>query len=205
VTIVSINALYPFNVWFVDLPSRAERLPDYAAAYGAETLVMGPLNDGSEVAHAYLVVALREMVPILRARGLTGLVEPLGFPISSLRTKAEAVSAIEETAGADVYRLADDAFHRHLAGETEFFSALTGLVHISGVVENEAGVDAMLDAHRLLVDGADRLGNLAQIRTLLDQGYEGPFSFEPFAAEVHARSDRAEALRTSMAHLSAGL
>ena len=32
VTILSINALYPFNVWSGDLPARAVALADYAAA-----------------------------------------------------------------------------------------------------------------------------------------------------------------------------
>ena len=31
VTILSINALYPFNVWSGDLPERAEKMADYAA------------------------------------------------------------------------------------------------------------------------------------------------------------------------------
>ena len=35
VTIVSINALYPLNVWGGDLPARAEAMADYAAACGA--------------------------------------------------------------------------------------------------------------------------------------------------------------------------
>ena len=36
VTILSINALYPFNVWSGDLPARAVALADYAAACGAQ-------------------------------------------------------------------------------------------------------------------------------------------------------------------------
>ena len=36
VTILSINALYPFNVWSGDLPARAVALADYAAACGAK-------------------------------------------------------------------------------------------------------------------------------------------------------------------------
>ena len=57
---------------------------------------MCPLNDGTPVAHADLVAALKAMAPILRERGLFGLVEPLGFPISSMRTKQQAVAAIDE-------------------------------------------------------------------------------------------------------------
>ncbi|WP_353851092.1 TIM barrel protein, partial [Acidiphilium sp.] len=87
VDILSINALYPFNVWSGDVPARALALADYAQACGARALVMCPLNDGTPVPHGDLVAALRELVPILRQHGITGLVEPLGFPVSSLRTK----------------------------------------------------------------------------------------------------------------------
>jgi 2-keto-myo-inositol isomerase len=204
VTILSINALYPFNVWSGDLPERAVNLADYAAACGAEALVMCPLNDGTKVAHEDLVEALRQMAPILRERGLTGLVEPLGFPVSSMRTKAEALRAIDAAGGADVYMLVHDTFHHHLAGETEVFPNRTGLVHISGVTDPDVAVDDMLDAHRVLVDGADRLENLPQIRALLAAGYKGPFSFEPFAEEVQNLANPEIALRESADFVDAG-
>lgn len=205
VEIVSINALYPFNVWSGDLPAKALALADYAAASGAKALVMCPLNDGTKVSFDDLVAALSGMKPILQERGLTGLVEPLGFPISSLRTKAEALRAIDAAGGGDVYRLVHDTFHHHLAGETAFFPSRTGLVHISGVVDPAVAVDDMLDAHRVLVDGADRLENVAQIKALIAAGFDGPFSFEPFAEEVHALTDPEAAVRESIAYVSAHL
>lgn len=205
VAIISINALYPFNVWSGDLPSRAEAMADYAAACGAKALVMCPLNEGEPVAFDSLVTALGAIGPILRARGLTGLVEPLGFPVSSLRTKAEAARAIAAAGGGDVYRLVHDTFHHHLAGETALFPAETGLVHISGVADPAVMVADMLDAHRVLVDDADRLGNLPQIRALLAAGYAGPFSFEPFATEVHEAADPKGAMKASMDFVSAKL
>ena len=205
VSIISINALYPFNVWSGDLPARAEAMADYAAACGAKALVMCPLNDGSPVGFNDLVAALVAMKPILQTRGLTGLVEPLGFPISSLRTKAEAIAAIKAAGGEDVYRLVHDTFHHHLAGETEFFPEWTGLVHISGVTDPEVPVADMLDLHRGLVDGQDRLQNLSQIRALRYAGFEGPYSFEPFAAEVHDLADPQAALQASMDHIRATL
>jgi len=205
VTILSINALYPFNVWSGDLPERAVKMADYAQAAGAKALVMCPLNDGNEVFFDDLVAALRAMKPILEERGLTGLVEPLGFPISSMRKKSTAIEAIKAAGGEGVYKLMHDTFHHHLAGETEFFPDWTGLVHISGVTDPEVAVDDMLDAHRVLVDGADRLENLPQIRALLDAGYDGPFSFEPFATEVHDAADPEAELKTSMDHIRSAL
>lgn len=203
VTILSINALYPFNLWSGDLPARAEALADYAAACGARAVVMCPLNDGRPVGHSRTVAALEAFAPLLRARGLGGLVEPLGFPVSSMRTKGEAVAAIEEAAGWDVYRLLHDTFHHHLSGETAIYPRRTGLVHISGVADPAVAVAAMLDAHRVLVDDRDRLENVAQIRALSAGGYEGPFSFEPFAAEVLELADPETALADSIAHLRA--
>ena len=205
VTIISINALYPFNVWSGDLPARAVAMADYAAASGAKALVMCPLNDGTPVSFDDLVTALKAMKPILRERGLTGFAEPLGFPISSLRTKAEAIRAIDAAGGGDVYRLVHDTFHHHLAGETEFFPERTGLVHISGVIDPAVSVADMLDAHRVLVDGGDRLENIAQIRTLEAAGYRGPYSFEPFATEVHELKDPAAAVKGSIDYISRAL
>lgn len=205
ITILSINALYPFNVWSGDLPDRAAKMADYAHDCGALSLVMCPLNDGTPVAFDDLVAALGEMKPILEEGGLTGLIEPLGFPVSSLRTKAEAVRAVEAAGGREFYKLVHDTFHHHLAGEAEIFPKWTGLVHISGVVDPSVPVDGMLDEHRVLVDGADRLENLAQIEALREAGYDGPFSYEPFAAEIHALGDPESALRESMDFVRSGV
>ena len=43
---------------------------------------------------------------------------------------------------------------------------------------------------------------MPQIRALLARGFEGPFSFEPFAPEVHALTDAEAALRASMAQVT---
>lgn len=202
VSIVSINALYPFNVWSGDLPTRAVALADYAKASGAKALVMCPLNDGTKVSFEDLVTALKAMKPILEDRGLIGLVEPLGFPISSLRTKEEALKAIKAAGGEGVYKLVHDTFHHHLAGEAKFFPEETGLVHISGVVDPDVPVADMLDGHRVLVDAGDRLENIAQIKALKAAGYNGVFSFEPFASEVHELKDPVGAVKDSIGHIN---
>jgi 2-keto-myo-inositol isomerase len=205
VAIISINALNPFNVWSGDLADKAVSLADYARACGAKALVMCPLNDGGNVPFNALVAALKSIKPILEDRDLTGLVEPLGFPISSMRTKKEAVAAIEEADGKAVFRLVHDTFHHHLAGETEFFPESTGLVHISGVADPDMAVSDMLDPHRVLVEKEDRLENLAQIKMLLAAGFDGPYSFEPFAPGVHELADPETAIRRSMEFINAQL
>lgn len=154
---------------------------------------------------AALREALSGLAPILAAADLLGLIEPLGFAECSLRLKREAVEAIDAVGGADRFKLVHDTFHHVVAGETEVFPERTGLVHISGVDDPSVGRDAMRDPHRVLVTANDRLDNLGQIAALRAGGYEGPFSFEPFAASV-ATSPTIEAdLRASMDLLRAGL
>jgi 2-keto-myo-inositol isomerase len=201
VTLLSINALYPFNVWNEERRAQTEKFAAYAAECGALALVMCPLNEGKPVAQESLVAALAAIKPILVAHGIKGLVEPLGFEVSSLRRKADAIAAIQAAGGESVFKLVHDTFHHHLAGETEFFAEWTGLVHISGVIDPAVSVADMLDAHRVLVDQRDRLGNVAQIRALQAAGYAGPFSFEPFATEVQELADPQAALADSMAWL----
>jgi len=201
VNLLTINALYPFNVWNEERRAKAERLAAYAAECGAEALVMCPLNEGRPVSQEALVEALTAIKPILIAHGIKGLVEPLGFGVSSLRRKADAIAAIKAAGGEGVFKLVHDTFHHHLAGETEFYPEWTGLVHISGVADTTVSVAEMLDAHRVLVDKRDRLGNVAQINVLLATGYQGLFSFEPFANEVQDLADPQSALAESMAWL----
>jgi len=201
VNLLSINALYPFNVWNEERRVQTEKLAAYAAACGAEALVMCPLNEGKPVSQAALVEALKAIKPILLTHGIKGLVEPLGFGVSSLRAKAEAIAAIQAAGGEGLFKLVHDTFHHHLAGETEFYPEWTGLVHISGVADADVSVASMLDAHRVLVDKRDRLGNVAQIRALKAAGYNGPYSFEPFATEVQELSDPKTALADSMGWL----
>ena len=199
VRILSINALQRFDDWRTPRPIEAVALADYAQACGAEALVLVPCNDGSRPDR--LRPALEGLKPILRSRRLTGLVEPLGFATCSLRLKSEAVAAIAAVGGQGVFRLVHDSFHHRLAGESTVYPAETGLVHISGVDDPDLDFADMRDAHRVLVTGRDRLGNVAQLRELFAGGYKGFVSFEPFAQEVQRLADPAAAIRGSMAIL----
>jgi 2-keto-myo-inositol isomerase len=98
-----------------------------------------------------------------------------------------------------------DTFHHYLSGEPHLLPDWTGLVHLSGVDHQGLPLDTLRDSHRGLVDAGDRLGTVTQIAALLAGGYDGPFSFEPFAASVHASHDIAGALATSMHWIDAEL
>lgn len=201
----SINALQRFNQWSGERAREADALIAYARECGAEALVLVPTNDGSGRANgerqANLRIALKELAPRLEEAGVTGLVEPLGFETCSLRLKSEAIEAIRALGRERSFALVHDTFHHHVAGETEIFPGMTGLVHVSGVTDASLAVADMRDGHRLLVDGADRIDNTGQIRAMLAGGYDGLFSFEPFAAAVHDNADIAGALRESIAFI----
>ncbi|GLR65988.1 iolI protein [Acidocella aquatica] len=210
IAIRSINALYPFDICDAGLEQRAVQLAAYAQECGAEALVMCPLNSRDDhrsagTRYTDLVHALKTLRPILDDHGIIGLVEPLGFEESALRHKPEAIKAIFEASGERHYRLVHDTFHHFLSGDETFFPELTGLVHISGVEAPDLSPEQMRDGHRVFVGAADRLGNIAQLRTLLACGYTGPVSFEPFAEQI-MRMDNTEALLSgSMAYIGANL
>ncbi|MEX5542584.1 TIM barrel protein [Pseudomonas poae] len=203
ITVLSINALYPFDVWNDERRAQTINLANYARECGAQGLVMCPFNEPGDTRNeaqraAGLRTALSELAPILREYGILGFIEPLGFEECAMRRKRVAVDAIQATGGLDVFRLVHDTFHHHLAGEQEFFAPLTGLVHISGVEDTDAPLNSIRDGHRVLVGEGDMLGNAAQIDRLLGSGYRGYLSFEPFAESVHSMADIQQALGASM-------
>lgn len=209
VKILSINALQRFNQWNAEREAEAIELVDYAQACGSEGLVLVPVNDGwgreEGQRQTNLTTALAALKPILAERGLVGLVEPLGFEICSQRSKKEVVDAIHAVDGVNTFRMVHDTFHHHLAGEGQFFPELTGLVHISGVADEGVAVSDMRDPHRVFVDASDKLGNVNQINTLLQQGYNGYFSFELFSSEVHQLPEPAKAIQASVNYIRDGL
>jgi 2-keto-myo-inositol isomerase len=202
VRILSINALQRFNDWSPARAGEARTLVTYAKGCGAAALVLCPVNDRSwqpseSERQAKLREALRGLEPILAGADIIGLVEPLGFQASSLRTKQDAVEAIEELDLGDHFRLVHDTFHHYLSGEPRMFPEHTGLVHISGVEDASLPLERIRDEHRVLVGPDDLSTSLLQILGLME-GYGGPYSFEPFAASVQALPDIAGALETSM-------
>jgi 2-keto-myo-inositol isomerase len=203
VRILTINALQRFNEWNEHRATEARELARHVRDCGAQALVLVPVNDagyrpGERRLAERLREALRGLKPILADAGVLGFVEPLGFEKCSLRSKGEALAAIDDVDGAHVFQLVHDTFHHFLSGETEIYPRGTGLVHISGVDDHNLMVADMRDAHRVLVDEHDVLGNIAQIAALRAGGYGGVFSFEPFAARIQEAPDIERRLRDSM-------
>jgi 2-keto-myo-inositol isomerase len=207
--LLGLSEAYGFNSWSEAMRAKVQLLIDQAVASGAESISLIPRNDAPKWSDGERLGALREalrqILPMLEKAGMVALVEPLGFASSSLRSKAETVEAIEAVGGAGRFKLVHDTFHHHLAGGGAVFPAHTGIVHISGVVDPALKPEEMQDGHRILVDARDRLGNVDQIRQLLDAGYAGAFSYEPFSPDVHAMADPGAALAESMAFIEKGV
>lgn len=207
--IVGISQVYPFNVWSEETAAAVRTLTASAAAAGADTISLIPRNDGLGTGngerHANLRIALKEIRPIVADAGLIALVEPLGFARASLRDKREVVETIAALDAADTFRIVHDTFHHALSGDTAFFPAETGIVHISGVTDRALPLERLEDEHRVLIDADDRLGNIAQLRALFAAGYDGPVSFECFSRQVHDLSDPRTALARSFDFISSQL
>ena len=207
--ILGLSEVKMFNVWSEARRDEAATLIDIAKEIGAESISLIPRCDGQGLGNgerqANLRVALRELVPMISEASLIGLVEPVGFEHSSLRFKEEAMEAIDGVGGRGVFKLAHDTFHHTLAGETALYCEDTGIVHVSGVVEPTVSVREMQDAHRILVDADDRLGNIAQLREIIEGGYQGPASFEAFSPLVHEEPAQFEAIKTSMEFIAYAL
>ena len=204
--LLAVAEVKRFNDWSEDKAAEALALMKIARAAGAEAVSLIPRNDnqgmGNGERQAALRVALKALKPMLEDHGLIGMVEPLGFETCPLRHKAEAVEAIEAVGGRGRFKLVHDTFHHVLAHGGPIFPEHTGIVHVSGVVEQSVSIADMRDPHRVLVTPGDRLGNIEQVEALQAAGWNGPVSYEAFSPEVHALDDPKTALRASMDHMA---
>lgn len=204
--LVGLSQVYPFNAWSDAIAADVRALIATGRAAGAETISLIPRNDGEGTGNgerqANLRIALKQAKPMLEDAGMVALVEPLGFLRSSLRFKQELVETIDALDARDRFRLVHDTFHHALAGGGPIYPEMTGIVHISGVVDPALAVEQMEDAHRVLVDDRDRLDNVGQIAALLAAGYDGPISYECFSPETHALADPAAAIGRSFDFIS---
>ena len=170
--LLSLAEIKRFNDTEAERIDQAKRLVETAVACGAEGVSLIPTNDAAfQPTQQQRIDNLKAILATLAApiadAGLYGMVEPLGFSISSLRTKEEAVSVINELDLWSTYRLVHDTFHHYLAGEQRYYPDHTGILEISGVVDPTVTADQMTDGHRILVTAEDRIHNIEQIQALL--------------------------------------
>ena len=209
IKIFALAEVKAFNANPLDNRDAATALIKTAASCGAEGVALIPLVADAMISRAdqrhALRAALDVLQPILTDHRMVGLIEPLGFVQSSLRHKDDVVAVLDAMGRPDCFAMIHDTFHHHLAGDTTIYPDLTALVHISGVTDPRPNTDQMTDAHRVLVDENDRLGNIAQLRSFQAAGFTGPASFEAFAPEIHDMTDPATALAGSIAFITSQL
>ncbi len=215
VKIATINAVQKFNLASARKAARdeLERLIDLAGRIGCQGIVLCPNNDPADTRAvdrrlAETVEALAEFGHMFRHTGIHGLVEPLGFGISSLSSAEVAWDAIKSS-GFDCYKVVIDTFHYYLGPDSEEnLVALAkanaiGLVHVSGV-EADIPKAKFLDAHRILAGPKDVMESAKTIKALDAAGYRGTVSFEPFSKEVQDMSPEVlvAELKASIAYLA---
>jgi 2-keto-myo-inositol isomerase len=121
---LTINALYPFEDVKV-LQQNVEKLKDLiteAKRINCPQVVLCPWNDADDQRTPAqrsdeLVAALNAYGPLFAEAGMTGLVEPLGFAICSLRTMKAALEGIARCKYPESYQLLHDTFHHYLSGD----------------------------------------------------------------------------------------
>ena len=203
--ILAVAEVKAFNHAPTDKIATTRALIESAAAAGAEAVALIPHVGTAPVDRATQRDALRhalvQIMSLLQDNGITGLIEPIGFATSSLRHKADAATILTELGRPACFQIVHDTFHHHLSADTRTYADMTGLVHISGVTASVAA-EAMTDAHRVLVDDQDRLGNIQQLQDLAAHRYRGPVSFECFAPDIHQMTDPAHAIAASFGFIA---
>jgi 2-keto-myo-inositol isomerase len=209
-SLASINALQRFNEWDRDREEEAEALARYAAVLGAPGIVLCPVVDpdhgwSESQLDEMLRHSLRKLRPILLEHSVTGYVEPLGMQGSTMQRQTTAVNAVSDVAGWDAYRICHDAFQFYRCSDTEMFPERIGLVHISGIDRTDLSPGELTEPDRGLVSESDRVGNIRQLRTLIDGGYSGYVSIEPFKPAVQQDPDLPFKLAACVAGVRAGI
>jgi len=211
IEIISINALQKFNLYSVREKAMSElsALLEMAKSIACHAVVLCPNNDQNDKRSAAqrtaeTTDALSAFGPLFTKAGILGLIEPLGFAISSLPSLVLAQESIRKS-GFACYRIVHDTFHHYLGPDDQTIWAgaydvkNTGLVHISGI-EIDLPIADYRDQHRVLIGPDDRMNSKDQILRLDQLGFAGDFSFEPFSPAIQklSRAKLADALRQSI-------
>lgn len=200
--LASVNALQRFNDWNADRAAEARALIAHAAALGAPGVVLCPAHlpgdDQHADAHRRLCEGLAALKPIFADAGVIGYVEPLGMRHSSMNRQAQAIAALDDIGGGDDFQLCYDTFQHFRASDDALFPDRIGLVHISGIARADLGPAQLTEPDRGFVFLGDRVSNIARLRAMVEAGYQGFVSMEPFSPETQQDPQIAERLRASL-------
>ena len=190
-----LSEVYGFNA-AEDPPLGAIRaLLDTAAEAGAEGVNLVPCVQGE--ATLAPGAALDRLAGMLGDDAPPVLVEPIGFATSSLRHAADVEAAIRAAGLAGRVGIVHDTFQVALAGDAGVRTDAVAMVHVSGLSDPDVDLDMDQDAHRVLVDAADRCRTADQVAALRAGGYAGPVSMECTAGSVQRHPDPAPYIRAS--------
>ena len=210
IKVLTVNALYPMDIWNDELKNKAITIAAAAQQLGAKGVVCCPSVEpddkrSSEEKAAGLRHSLDALAKIFHDHNVMGYIEPLGFTQSSLRRKKTALQAISDVGGNDVFRLVHDTFHHFLAQDPDYFVDMTAIVHISGVDDKNLPIDAIRNEDRTVVDPQDIMSNIQQLKELRKRGYKGDISHEIFSPNVQNDKNIASRLNTSMEYIRSSL
>ncbi|CNE60455.1 TIM barrel protein [Yersinia kristensenii] len=199
IEIVTINALQYFNLpeHRPALLKETENMLKQAKAINCRGVILCPncsANDrrSAEQKEQDTVEALVLLAPLFKKYQVTGLVEPLGFEISSLRSHLLTQSIIRKSAAP--YKMVLDTFHYYLSdiAQAEFDAHIDintiGLVHLSGVEEARLK-HTLTDEDRIMLSEQDKLNSKQQVDNLERLGYQGIYAFEPFSSQLNTWSE----------------
>ena len=213
IEIVTINALQHFNLpeYRPALLLEAESMLQQAQAINCHGIILCPNCNASDRRSVLqkeqdTLDALLLLAPLFKKYQVTGLVEPLGFGISSLRSHLLTQSIIRKSAAP--YRIVLDTFHYYLSDITQAeFDAhididILGLVHLSGVEETRLK-STLTDEDRIMLSDQDKLNSKQQVVNIERLGYQGIYAFEPFSSQLNtwSEADIEREVRQSMAYL----
>ena len=207
--LASVNALQRFNDWTPARADEARALIQYAAALGAPGVVLCPAHlpgdDQHPVAHARLCEGLRALQSMFADAGIKGYVEPLGMRHSSMNRQAQAVAAVNEIEAWANFQICYDTFQHYRANDDALSPQHIGLVHISGIARNDLYPSELTEPDRGFVFLSDRVDNIARLRAMVDAGYQGYISMEPFSPETQHDPKIAERLRASLDYVTSAV
>ncbi len=131
---------------------------------------------------------VKQYSQVLSGYGVKGLVEPLGFADSTLRTPWEGQKIIDHS-GVDNFRLVADTFHYYLASVTKALFKkkvdpnYIGLVHLSAVFGDKP-IQELDDQDRYMLARDDVMHSAEWAKEFEKSGYTGLYAFEPFSDKL---------------------
>jgi predicted xylose isomerase-like sugar epimerase len=102
------------------------------------------------------------------------------------------------SAATGAFRLCFDTFRFFRCGDARLYPEHIGLAHMSGIARTDLAPGDLSEPDRGPVFGGDRVGNIAQLKTLLAAGFGGFIAMEPFSPEVQNDPELGAHLRSSL-------